>query len=116
MKSTVSFLLIGGHIIRQRTAGFAISNTEIWRQIAHAAFKAKRGRLWDSASRIAHQLRVCGWRLRQVSEAYRDQLWARSDGKFAAGQHFQDQFTWLVYLAIQSFLLDACILRDYIAE
>lgn len=87
-----------------------------WRHIAHAAYKAEQGRLWDLSSRIAHQLRVCGWRLRQVSDAYKDQLSARVQSTFRAGQRFQDEFTWLAYLSIQSFLIDACILRDYIAE
>src|SRR5437899_7601696 len=48
-----------------------------WAHIGHAAHKRKNGRLWDLASRIAHQMRVCGWRMRQVSEAYQDQLFTR---------------------------------------
>jgi len=88
-----------------------------WSHISHNAHKRKNGRLWDLASRISHQMRVCSWRLRQISEAYREQLFAKCDGsEFRRGQRFEDGFTWLAYLSIQSFLVDACILRDYLAE
>ena len=88
-----------------------------WRHIGHAAFKKKDGKLWDLGSRIGHQLRVCNWRLREISEAYCNQLSAKIRMKnFEVGQRFEDGFTWLSYLAIQSFLVDACILRDYLSE
>jgi len=88
-----------------------------WRNISHAAFKNKNGQLWDIGSRIGHQLRVCNWRLREISEAYSNQLNARVKlNDFKVGQHFEDGFSWLTYLSIQSFLVDSCILRDYLAE
>ncbi len=88
-----------------------------WRNIGHAAFKQKKGKLWDIASRIGHQLRVCDWRLREISGAYCNQLFAKVQMKnFKVGQRFEDGFTWLSYLSIQSFLVDACILRDYLTE
>lgn len=88
-----------------------------WRNIGHAAFKQKNGKLWDIGSRIGHQLRVCDWRLREISEAYCNQLFAKVKLKdFKVGQRFEDGFTWLSYLAIQSYLVDACILRDYLSE
>ena len=87
-----------------------------WRNIGHAAFKRKNGRLWDIGSRIGHQVRVCDWRLREISEAYHNQLFARVQMKdFEVGQRFEDGFTLLSYLSIQSFLIDACILRDYLS-
>lgn len=90
---------------------------ETWSFIAHGAFQEKNGLLWDVASRIRHQLRVCDWRLRQISECYRDQLRATlGNGEFVEGRRFSNGFTWLGYLAIQSFLVDACVLRDYFAE
>lgn len=90
---------------------------DTWSFLAHSAIREKNGLLWDVASRISHQLRTCDWRLRQVSECYRDQLWAtvRAQG-FLDGRRFYDGFTWLGYLAIQAFLVDACVLRDYLAE
>lgn len=88
-----------------------------WAQIAHAGAKIEDSGLWDIARRISHQLRVAAWRLRQVSDAYRDQLRSRTEGgSFRVGQRFEDAFTWLGYLALQTFLVDACVLRDYLAE
>lgn len=88
-----------------------------WSNIGHAAYTRKLGRLWDLASRVSHQIRVCSWRLRQISEAYHEQLVARELHKdFRDGQRFEDGYTWLAYLSIQSFLVDACVLRDCLAE
>lgn len=88
-----------------------------WSQIGHAAFTREQGQFWDTASRISHQLRVCEWRLRQISDAYHDQLIARIKAdKFTVGGRFEDGYTWQAYLAIQFFLVDACVLRDYLAE
>lgn len=88
-----------------------------WAQIAHAAVEISNAVLWDLARRISHQLRVCEWRLYQLSEAYRSQLHtATTDRDFKPGTRFTDGFTWLGYLAVQVFLVDACILRDYLAE
>ncbi|MBD3811273.1 MAG: hypothetical protein IE917_03500 [Betaproteobacteria bacterium] len=88
-----------------------------WAQIGHAAFSRKDARFWDVSSRVSHQIRVCSWRLRQVSEAYREQLFAKaSREKHSAGTRFEDGFTWLAYLSIQAFLVDASVLRDYLAE
>ncbi len=88
-----------------------------WSFIAHAAFQEKQGPLWDVASRVRHQLRTCEWRLRQVSDAYWQQLDAvvRNQG-FKENRRFKDGFTWLGYLALQAFLVDACVLRDHLAE
>ncbi|HKS10165.1 MAG TPA: hypothetical protein VJS13_11500 [Pyrinomonadaceae bacterium] len=89
---------------------------QIWRQIAHAAFTRKKGRLWDIASRVAHQLSVCHWRVRDVSEAYKNLLLSCRWDHFKVGRQFKNGFSWLAYSAMQSFLVDACILRDYLAE
>ena len=88
-----------------------------WSQTGLAAFERKDGRVWDISIRVSHQMRVCAWRLRQISEAYSQQLQALTlDGAFEPGQRFEDGFTWLGYLAIQAFLVDACVLRDYLME
>ena len=88
-----------------------------WSFIAHSAILAKNGLLWDVASRIRHQLRTCDWRLRQISDSYHNQLQAIvRAGTFRNALRFSDGFTWLGYLALQSFLVDACVLRDYLAE
>lgn len=91
--------------------------TDKWAHIAHAAMETKDATLWDLARRISHQLRVCAWRLYELSEAYAAQLRARTiEHDFRPGARFEDGFTWLGYLAVQVFLVDACVLRDYLAE
>jgi hypothetical protein len=88
-----------------------------WSGIGYAGSKAKKPGLRDIARRVSHQLRVCAWRLRQISEGYQEQLHAQTaDGEFRSGIRFEDGFTWLGYLSIQAFLVDACVLRDYLAE
>lgn len=88
-----------------------------WAQIGHGAFKCQRGKLWDLARRIAHQMRVCSWRLRQLSESYRESLHARvRRADVEPGMRFSDGFSELGYLTLQTFLVDACILRDYLSE
>lgn len=90
---------------------------QTWRNIAYAAFQKRNGKLWDVSSRIAYHLRACNWRLREISESYNNQLNARINAEnFEPGQLFEDGYTPLVYLALQTFLIDACILRDYLAE
>ncbi len=89
---------------------------QAWRNIGNAGFKKKDALLWDMASRIGYQLRVCDWRLRDISEAYGAQLQVRLKGDFKPATRFEDGFTWLTYLSLQSFLVDACILRDYLSE
>ena len=93
------------------------NSAEKWANIGYAAFERKNGKLWDIGSRIGYQLKVCNWRLREISEAYINQLFAKVKAKnFEPGETYIDGFSWLSYLAIQSFLVDACILRDYLSE
>jgi len=95
----------------------ALDQADKFSFVAHGAIKQKNGVLWDVAHRIAYQLRTCRWRLRQISDAYHQQVNAYVRAKsFESGVRRNDQFTWLGYLAIQSFLTDACTLRDYFAE
>ncbi len=79
---------------------------QTWNQIGFAASREREAPLWDVARRISHQLRVCSWRLYQLSEAYHAQLHARVVGNvFDPGGKFEDGFTWLGYLATQVFLV-----------
>lgn len=99
------------------TSWLCAAQADAWSQIAYGAVRQTRGHFWDVASRVSYQLRACQWRFRQLSEAYEQQLSAivRSR-KFKIGSWIVDEFTWLAYLAVQSFLIDACVLRDYLAE
>lgn len=88
-----------------------------WSFISNAAFIQRRGLLCDISARISHQIRACEWRLRQLSEAYSDQLSGALNSRvFKAGERFLDGYTSLCYLALQAFLVDACVLRDYLSE
>ncbi|RBP33552.1 hypothetical protein DFR37_1342 [Eoetvoesiella caeni] len=90
---------------------------QLWSNIGTGAYKEKNGRLWDVGSRISHQLRVCSRRLKELSDSYHSQL-CSVVGKqdFATNKRFMNGYTWLCYLSVQSFLMDICILRDYLAE
>jgi hypothetical protein len=88
-----------------------------WSFIANGAFRGGDSKLYDIATRISHQLRSCEWRVRQLSESYMDQLNAKlKSGNFKSDQRFLDGFTEICYLAAQTFLVDACTLRDYLIE
>jgi len=99
------------------TAWPAWELTQKWSQTSHAAFEEKEGQLWDIASRISHQLRIVSWRLKEISDAYHNQLMATHISKrFEKGNNFEDGYTQFMYMAIQSFLVDLCVLRDFLAE
>ncbi|MEX5586888.1 hypothetical protein [Pseudomonas urmiensis] len=103
--------------LRGESAWICSDQGHKWSFLANAAFQAKQGRLYDICARISHQIRSCEWRLRQLSEAYTNQLYGRlSSGRFAADERFLDGHTSLCYLAFQSYLVDASVLRDYLAE
>lgn len=88
-----------------------------WSEIGHAAHKRQMGELWDLAARISYQIQTCVQRLYEVSKGYGTQLWSLSRRKrFKLGSRFDDARTQTVYLAIQALLIDACVLRDYLAE
>ena len=94
-----------------------IEEADNWTFIGQAGWANKNHALWDIARRISHQVRVCTWRLREVSQSYKDQLHAQvARGDFKVGGRFKDAFTWHGYLSMQGFFLDACVLRDYLAE
>lgn len=88
-----------------------------WSFVKNSAFKAKDADLWDISSRISHQLSVVDWRNRDLSENYRKTLNEQLvDGGDASGRKFSTQRVWLSYVAAQAALVDACVLRDYLAE
>lgn len=91
--------------------------SDAWSFIAHAGFRQKKARLFDLASRLSHQLRTCELRLRDLSAAYnRQRLAAIAKGRVKDNFSFQDLHTSKCYDCFQSFLTDACVLRDQLAE
>lgn len=96
-------------------SGFNAKN--VWSNIGTAAFNRKDGTLWDLASRISYQILVCNLRLREVSESYNKQLCKCIErNSFKLGDMFMDGYTIPVYMSLHTFLIDACILRDSLAE
>jgi len=88
-----------------------------WFEIAHAATKRRLGKLWDIAARISYQIEAYTFRLEETSDQYASQLRSLiTRGSFRSGSRFEDILTQRVFLSIQSFLIDACVLRDYLAE
>lgn len=88
-----------------------------WSQIAFHAAKAKSGRLWDYAARISYQIEACVLRVREISEGYATQLHSvLGRSGFHDGSRMNDLWTQAIFLRIQSFFTDACILRDYLSE
>jgi hypothetical protein len=88
-----------------------------WSQIAFQAAKAKSGRLWDCAARISYQIEACVIRVQQLSEGYVTQLNSvLGRNGFNEGARMNDLWTQAIFLRIQSFFTDACILRDYLSE
>src|ERR1700731_1168671 len=88
-----------------------------WFEIAHAATKRRLGKLWDIAARISYQIEADTFRLEETSDQYASQLRSLiTRGSFRSGSRFEDILTQRVFLSIQSFLIDACVLRDYLAE
>lgn len=90
---------------------------QLWSDIATSAYKHKYGELLDISLRISYQLRVSAWKLKQISVSYHNQLRGKIKNKtFKNNEQFDDSFTWLCYLSIQSSLVEMCILRDYLSE
>jgi len=88
-----------------------------WFEIAHAATKQRLGKLWDMAARISYQIEACTCRFEETSDRYAGQLRSLvTRGSFKSGRRFEDLLTQRVFLSIQSFLVDACVLRDFLAE
>lgn len=88
-----------------------------WSQLTSEAAKQKHAEIWDSSSRVSHQLRTIQVELASIAKTYRKQLHARVVSEdYVNGQRFADMFSYDCYQAVQNFLINACILRDYLAE
>ncbi|MDX9987589.1 hypothetical protein [Thiothrix unzii] len=105
------------HYKTSKTVWCNEDSIQIWSNIGTSAHNSKNGKLWDLGSRISQQLRICSWRLKELSESYHSQLISvAGNAEFGEEQRFMNGFTWLCYINIQSFLVDVCILRDYLSE
>lgn len=90
---------------------------DAWSGVAHAAAMGRDLALGDLARRIQHHLRVCEWRLWQLSDAYHNLLIANlAREPLEYGKWQLDEWSWRIYAGLESFFTDACIVRDRFAE
>ncbi len=88
-----------------------------WSNIAFQAERERKYHLADISRRIRFQLKACEVRLRDISQAYNQELTSicrKCD--FNDGNHFKSLNTFDIYLAIHSYLYESCSLRNYFAE
>lgn len=86
-----------------------------WSNIGNEAYTQQNGHLWDLSKRISHQVNLLNQTLRDLSLAYRNQLFSVIDD-FKPNKKFINGFSDDIYTKFQHFLYDACVLRDYISE
>jgi hypothetical protein len=88
-----------------------------WRNVTFYAHTKQDYCLADIAGRIAFELEACETQLRDLSESYHRELHGLCKrGKFEAGKEFKSLNSFNIYIAVHSFLVESCSLRDYIAE
>jgi hypothetical protein len=99
------------------SAWFCAEEKDKWSEIAHAARKRDMGRLWDCSARISYQIETCIARLEDISDRYSAQLRSLVEGRrFPNQSRVENLWTQSIFRALQAFLSEACILRDYLAE
>ncbi len=90
---------------------------DTWSCIAHAAFDEHRIKAFDLAARIRFQVHASVFRLREISEAYACELITLCARKrFREGVAVQSLNSPKIYFSVGAFLVDICVLRDYLAE
>ncbi|MBC1270878.1 hypothetical protein GNF07_27955, partial (plasmid) [Trichormus variabilis FSR] len=73
--------------------------------------------LVDISSRISFGFKACETRLRDLSECYFRELYSQCQYRdFKNGRKFRSSNTFNIYLALHSFLVESCLVRDYLAE
>lgn len=90
-----------------------------WADLGNAAFEASDMVLFDLARRISFIAFSLAWRLRELSNAYERELTAHlhaNDGRISPGHLFATGNSYFIYMAAHTFLVEAGILRDYLAE
>jgi hypothetical protein len=88
-----------------------------WSNISFHAYTKHNYCLADIAGRISFQLEACEVRLRDLSESYHIELSSLCQlQRFEAGKEIKTLNSFKIYLAVHSFLVESCSLRDYLAE
>ncbi len=90
---------------------------DTWRQLFNSGHSEKDYEFAEISSKIAFQLKAIEYRLREISESYHSELSAVCAKKeFKEGNGIESPNSYPIYLSVHSFLIDACILRDYLSE
>lgn len=90
---------------------------EYWSRLATGGHEIDSYPFVDICERISFQIKACAWRVRELSESYRQELsYQIHAGKFNQGERFQSMNGFYISLAVHSFLIEAATLRDYLAE
>jgi hypothetical protein len=93
------------------------NNPSVWGNLCVKAHTQQDYYLADIASRISFGLKACDTRLRDLSESYYRELYTQCKyDSFKDGDKYYSLNTFNIYLALHSFLVESCLLRDYLAE
>jgi hypothetical protein len=88
-----------------------------WSNISFHAYTEQNYCLADLAGRISFQLEACEVRLRDLSESYHIEISSLCQLQmFEAGKEIKTLNSFKIYLAVHSFLVESCSLRDYLSE
>ncbi|MEQ8996513.1 MAG: hypothetical protein RID53_08415 [Coleofasciculus sp. B1-GNL1-01] len=88
-----------------------------WNNISFYAYRQQNYCLADITGRISFELNACELRLRDLSESYyKELLGLCNQNTFEVGKRFKTLNSFNIYLAVHSFLVESCSLRDYLAE
>lgn len=93
------------------------NNPSVWGNLCVKAHTQQDYYLADIASRISFGLKACETRLHDLSESYYKELDTQCKyGVFKDGDKYKSLNTFNIYLALHSFFMESCLLRDYLAE
>ncbi len=85
-------------------------------RIGHAAAQDNNMSVFEKARHVATQLRICNWRLRDLSEAYHRHLAATCQaGAFKAGQGQDGRHSQHVFISAHAMFSELASLRDHLA-
>jgi hypothetical protein len=89
----------------------------LWSDLANGSYEASNLSLHDLSARIHFHLQAVDWRLRALSESYGRELSNLVENhKFEHGERQYTGHTEAIFLALHAFMVEACVLRDYLAE
>ena len=90
---------------------------QTWSEISHSAFRINKIVVAQQARHIAAQLRICSFRLRDLSRSYNNHLRVLVDsGKFQETRGYVGNFSEDMFNSVHALLFELCTLRDFITS